>query len=791
MSNGFNPWHVLSSGHISATREATRIVAASNASNTEKATADFVCDGIADEVQINEAITDLISNDQPGRILLTNGLFNLTAAITIQAPSQSGTPGNFLEFTGMGQSTVLRQDTAGTNGITITGTRFHIKNLSVVGGTNTQNGIELIANASRSYLSNIYIRGFREGVRLGSAIEVTITNLDMDQNAPSPTSSGTIGTMMTGIHILPVNASGAAGVVTDDIIIINPRTTSVQHSAIKIGHPVITGQHTGTTSATVLTDSNNNFLDVGVGIGETITNNTDLSTGTITAVTATTITVGSLTGGNNWDTNDSYTIARNGRQFYHIYGGLLAITNSTLTRIHTGADNASILTDSLASFLTNNVRIGWYIRNTTDGSFGVITRVTATTITATLEGGTDNDWDTNDSYTAQPPGIISMYGVQNLSLTGCHLERPSGVGIASLRIEACNNITIADSTCIGDIFITDGSDRVSLTGIVTDGIRIDSNCTECVIDDVLYGNSTLGITGGGFTNNSTRTVIRSIDDSTNENRKNAGVSQVDPYNLFDNGSFERWSGGLPIGYSQYGGVGTITQETAGANVLFGTNSVRIVHTSGLSTGILRTLPNYVALTNRWITISAWAYSPAPSGNPVLRLNYSDGSALTMGPTNFTAAYSRITQSILLRSGLTSLDIILENTSANPVYWDGLTVTMGQSSLYDRFVRNIEEPSTLNVGDGTTITRHLSATSTINFGTPASVPGSVTSTITVTGAALGDTVTVSSSISVPDNFILTAFVSSTNTVTVKWTQVAGAAADPDAGGATYRVDVWKH
>jgi hypothetical protein len=42
--------------------------------------------------------------------------------------------------------------------------------------------------------------------------------------------------------------------------------------------------------------------------------------------------------------------------------------------------------------------VGTFIRNNTDGSAGEITANTANTITATLSGGTDNDWDTHDTY---------------------------------------------------------------------------------------------------------------------------------------------------------------------------------------------------------------------------------------------------------------------------------------------------------------------------------------------------------------------------------------------------------
>lgn len=68
------------------------------------------------------------------------------------------------------------------------------------------------------------------------------------------------------------------------------------------------------------------------------------------------------------------------------------------TGSHTGADNASVLTDSAASFPTDGSLLYCKIKNITDGSEGIITENTENTITATLSGGTDNDWDIDDEY---------------------------------------------------------------------------------------------------------------------------------------------------------------------------------------------------------------------------------------------------------------------------------------------------------------------------------------------------------------------------------------------------------
>lgn len=72
---------------------------------------------------------------------------------------------------------------------------------------------------------------------------------------------------------------------------------------------VITGTHTGSSEQAVLTDSTKDWA-VSSLVGRTITNDTDGSTTTITANTATTIT-GVLAGGtdNDWDASDAYTLS--------------------------------------------------------------------------------------------------------------------------------------------------------------------------------------------------------------------------------------------------------------------------------------------------------------------------------------------------------------------------------------------------------------------------------------------------------------------------------------------------
>ena len=81
---------------------------------------------------------------------------------------------------------------------------------------------------------------------------------------------------------------------------------------------------------------------------------------------------------------------------------------------HDGADNASVMTDSNAGFDPGQW-VGYTITNSTDGSSGTITANTESTVTATLSGGTQNDWDAGDVYqiAVEPTEDSDLYIYQN------------------------------------------------------------------------------------------------------------------------------------------------------------------------------------------------------------------------------------------------------------------------------------------------------------------------------------------------------------------------------------------
>jgi hypothetical protein len=85
-----------------------------------------------------------------------------------------------------------------------------------------------------------------------------------------------------------------------------------------------------------------------------------------------------------------------------LQGGLAVPDNiETYSGTHTGGNNASTLTDGAQSWTIDGL-VDQYVYNTTDHSQGIVTANTSDTVTATLSGGTDNDWDTGEGYVVIP-----------------------------------------------------------------------------------------------------------------------------------------------------------------------------------------------------------------------------------------------------------------------------------------------------------------------------------------------------------------------------------------------------
>jgi len=109
---------------VSPGRTATVVIAAVDASLQARAQADFVCDGVADDVEINAALNILPASG--GRVMLSEGTFVLAAPIVF--------PANNIWLRGMGRPTLIDGDalTTGNHAISLTGrTGCAIKKLTI------------------------------------------------------------------------------------------------------------------------------------------------------------------------------------------------------------------------------------------------------------------------------------------------------------------------------------------------------------------------------------------------------------------------------------------------------------------------------------------------------------------------------------------------------------------------------------------------------------------------------------------------------------------------------------
>jgi len=146
-------------------------------------------------------------------------------------------------------------------------------------------------------------------------------------------------------------------------------------------------------------------------------------------------------------------------------GLIPSITITTAEGVHDGDANAATLSDSGESWPTDEY-IGMTLYNTTDGSSCVVTDNDGTTMTCTLSGGTDNDWDVDDVWAVAPgpsqSGSIIYIGSATTIL------HPATAGYAAIYYSTAANTIKVDPQSSSMQFTLDGTP----TG--TNGEELDS-----------------------------------------------------------------------------------------------------------------------------------------------------------------------------------------------------------------------------------------------------------------------------------------------------------------------------
>lgn len=87
---------------------------------------------------------------------------------------------------------------------------------------------------------------------------------------------------------------------------------------------------------------------------------------------------------------------------------------------HARGNSSAILVNPGKDFLSCGVAEDMLLKNTTDGSEGLVTTVTEDTVTCTLAGGTDNAWDVGDSYE------IYLTGEENSAISSISTDASRG-----------------------------------------------------------------------------------------------------------------------------------------------------------------------------------------------------------------------------------------------------------------------------------------------------------------------------------------------------------------------------
>lgn len=151
------------------------VVASADATDIERFNADYVCDGTADDVQIQAAIDAA----DGGEVRLTRGTFNLAAALTIPAD-------NPVSLVGQGRDSTILVTQANVNGIelgdrtisgnSVIGVRFRNFWIHGPGGATTAIGIK-VDGCEHILFENVLVEQMNIGIELADLDRSTFINV--------------------------------------------------------------------------------------------------------------------------------------------------------------------------------------------------------------------------------------------------------------------------------------------------------------------------------------------------------------------------------------------------------------------------------------------------------------------------------------------------------------------------------------------------------------------------------------------------------------------------------------
>ena len=159
-SNGWNGWDLLYDALINRKyyKAATKVVGTTKSGHTT-ADCDYLCDGTADQTEIQAAINALPASG--GKVVLLEGTYNISSSIKINKPN--------VTIEGMGkQATQLLYTGSGFGGcIQVTGDQFTIKDLYMEYCNDNISDLGIYINGSSAttgLIDNVYMYFFAYGI---------------------------------------------------------------------------------------------------------------------------------------------------------------------------------------------------------------------------------------------------------------------------------------------------------------------------------------------------------------------------------------------------------------------------------------------------------------------------------------------------------------------------------------------------------------------------------------------------------------------------------------------------
>ena len=177
---------------------------------------DYLCDGTADDVEINAAIQALPSTG--GEVVILDGTYNITATIAMNK--------NYVTLSGNGAATVLKRmwSGSGTGVITVTSDYCTVQNLQIDGNKSSYSsnfGIYLSGSSGNTITGNTCNNNGNAGISLSTGGNDTITGntcnnnsigINLTGNSSNDTITGnTCNNNDTGIYMLNGNNDTITG----------------------------------------------------------------------------------------------------------------------------------------------------------------------------------------------------------------------------------------------------------------------------------------------------------------------------------------------------------------------------------------------------------------------------------------------------------------------------------------------------------------------------------------------------------------------------------------------------